>query len=71
MGLCPVCGGFYAAEGAQFEPHYEEETYPAAEGATLKMVIPYCNQGRDCNAVLAVNLMDALALPFKEAMGEP
>ena len=67
-GICPVCG-------ARLDPfnevEYEEETYSGAEGAEMKIVLPYCNIGATCNAVHAANAMDSLAEPFLLQVGSP
>lgn len=63
MDACPVCGK-PAHEGYIFGEYFEEETFVGEYGASMKIVLPYCNAGSDCNAVLAANVMDDLAEPF-------
>jgi hypothetical protein len=50
---------------------YEDETYTGAEGAEMRIDIPYCNVGATCNAVEAANVMDRLAEPFFDQVGHP
>lgn len=73
MDSCPVCGQslFDFAEGAPLveELQIEDETYVGEEGAEMKIRLPYCNRGKSCHRVAAVNEMDRLAAEFKESVG--
>jgi hypothetical protein len=62
VDACPVCGQTVEAHG---EFPTEEERYVGGEdGAEMKIVLPYCNQGNNCSAVIAANAIDKLAEEF-------
>lgn len=68
MDQCPACGATLTLE---FELEVEEETYVGSVdiGGEMKLALPFCNQGRQCNRVIAANVMDELAKPFLERVG--